>query len=503
MKKFLKSFLVSFENAFAENEYIIRLGQKYPRSVRFLLNRVSASGAYGIWFTVASILSLWFISNFLSLVVDVLRAYPFITTDVRMMNLFVEGRSDDATSILLFVTHLIDPAVFISLALLVIYILWVYRAKREILFFSFALVIGEIMSFITKHFVGRQRPEDGYSLIIEDGYSFPSGHATLSMIFFGLIAFGLFIFLKRRWSKLLVLFTTFIAVFLIGISRLYLGVHWSSDVLAGWNIGAVVVLMAAALYSENSFIPGFGYAKYERPRSRWFYLIFILVIFEGFFIYKYDQNHPLREPVSIQQPSPVVIAPTEDITQYILSPAFPKYSETVVGESMEPVSFIVVGQKDQLVKAFMDAGWYTADPIGFVSTWDMFYAAVTGTQYLNAPVTPTFLKSTPEEIAFQKPTETNIFKQRHHTRYWETNYFVGGNPVWVATASLDDGYRYYITHKIRPEIDVERDFIKDDLVNTGGVQELKMIQLVKSFLGKNQAGDPFFTDGKAYIIYLK
>ncbi len=129
-------------------------------------------------------------------------------------------------------------------------------------------------------------------------------------------------------------------------------------------------------------------------------------------------------------------------------------------------------------------------------------AAIFNQPYPTAPVTPSFLNTQPNDIAFEKPTEANTVRQRHHIRFCLTNFQWDGIPVWVATASFDDGLRYFITHKIHPDIDTERDFIKNELIGTGLVIDEKQIQLVKPLLGQNQSGDQFFTDGEAYIILL-
>ncbi len=124
-------------------------------------------------------------------------------------------------------------------------------------------------------------------------------------------------------------------------------------------------------------------------------------------------------------------------------------------------------------------------------------------QYLNAPVTPSYLNAKPQDLAFQKPTDANTLKQRHHTRVWRTDYVLpDGRPIWVATASLDDGVKFagpakLPTHHIDPNIDAERSFIAQSL----GVPS-DLIQVVNSQLGRNASGDPFYTDGKAIIINL-
>ena len=163
----------------------------------------------------------------------------------------------------------------------------------------------------------------------------------------------------------------------------------------------------------------------------------------------------------------------------------------------------MVASEDKIKQVFAAAGWFLADEPQ-VKTWDeLAKAAFFNLPYPTAPVTPSFVAAIPNQMAFEKGTATNSVRQRHHIRFWQTNFYVDKVPVWVATASFDDGMRYLVTHKIRPEIDVERDYIIEQLLATQSVSEAKEIKLVEPQMGQNQSQDVFFTDGKAYIIWLK
>lgn len=102
-----------------------------------------------------------------------------------------------------------------------------------------------------KLLITRERPDVIMHLVEETGYSFPSGHANAGLIFY-----VFFIFLIRRALKakhhedLANLITTLlvILIFLIGISRIYLGVHYPTDVLAGWCLGGILLVIFISLY---------------------------------------------------------------------------------------------------------------------------------------------------------------------------------------------------------------------------------------------------------------
>jgi undecaprenyl-diphosphatase len=78
-----------------------------------------------------------------------------------------------------------------------------------------------------------------------------------------------------------------------------------------------------------------------------------------------------------------------------------------------------------------------------------------------------------------------------------------GKYIYVGTASLDIGIKWLVTHRIDPAIDVERDYILDDLQSTGRISSLKKENFVRPILGNNASGDQFFTDGNVYILEIK
>ncbi|KKC04746.1 phosphatase PAP2 family protein [Mycobacterium nebraskense] len=104
-----------------------------------------------------------------------------------------------------------------------------------------ALVGGggvSLMLFAAKALVGRKRPPLPFALIDADGYSFPSGHATGTVAIMVVAAWMLTRWLIPWWTGRVMVWTIAIgSAFLIGFSRVYLGVHYVSDVLAGWMLG--------------------------------------------------------------------------------------------------------------------------------------------------------------------------------------------------------------------------------------------------------------------------
>ncbi len=97
------------------------------------------------------------------------------------------------------------------------------------------LLLSAILNVGIKYAILRERP-DVLRLIEISGYSFPSGHSMVSMSFYGLLIYLCFKNYKKRWKPLIISMLAIIILF-IGISRIYLGVHYTSDVLGGFFLG--------------------------------------------------------------------------------------------------------------------------------------------------------------------------------------------------------------------------------------------------------------------------
>ncbi|ADG99282.1 phosphoesterase PA-phosphatase related protein [Segniliparus rotundus DSM 44985] len=120
-------------------------------------------------------------------------------------------------------------------------LVWRARELRHAMYLAMTTTVGCVVLFSAKLLVKRDRPPRGEWLVDGPGYSFPSGHALLSAA----LATAILVLAVRRvqqirvWPAIVLgaLFSLF-----IGVSRLYLGVHWLTDVLAGWAIGTLVAL---------------------------------------------------------------------------------------------------------------------------------------------------------------------------------------------------------------------------------------------------------------------
>ena len=99
-----------------------------------------------------------------------------------------------------------------------------------------------LAQFILKIVFSRVRPDQWPALLMSSGFSFPSGHTTVVTVFYGLIIYFL-AKSKLNWKlKKVGIFLASALIILVGVSRIYLGVHWPSDVFVGWILGLIILL---------------------------------------------------------------------------------------------------------------------------------------------------------------------------------------------------------------------------------------------------------------------
>lgn len=124
-----------------------------------------------------------------------------------------------------------------------------FRARQDLLIGATALIGAELLGTMVKLIVARPRPplSDRVPGVSAAGLSFPSGHSTQSAAAYLIIALLLGHRMERPIRRWLVYLAAVICVGLVGLSRLYLGVHWFTDVLASWLLGGACALTVWAL----------------------------------------------------------------------------------------------------------------------------------------------------------------------------------------------------------------------------------------------------------------
>lgn len=174
--------------------------------------------------------------------------------DSIITNMITAFRSPQMTEVMLFISFL-GGNYFLSLAIiLMVLVLWKTH-RKDAYMFGFIFLSGVGLNLLLKEIFQRPRPDE--PLIIEALYSFPSGHAMNSFVFYAALTYFVFFHMKNKKLGMLLSFLAGLLVFLIGISRVYLGVHYPSDVIAGFLAGlcwfVLILLVEKTLFFFRLF----------------------------------------------------------------------------------------------------------------------------------------------------------------------------------------------------------------------------------------------------------
>ena len=151
--------------------------------------------------------------------------------------------SDFATPIAKFITNFGGAIILIGLA----FMLFIFIKNKKIgVSIISNLAIITLLNQLLKRIVQRPRPTE-FRIVEESGYSFPSGHSMVSMAFYGYLIYLIYKYVKNKYLKWISIILLSILICSIGISRIYLGVHYTSDVLGGFfiSISYLIIYISA------------------------------------------------------------------------------------------------------------------------------------------------------------------------------------------------------------------------------------------------------------------
>lgn len=137
----------------------------------------------------------------------------------------------------------------VPVILIILLVLFIKKKKDYIFPFIFTVAGAEIVTFFAKIIFHRPRPLA--AMVFEPDFSFPSGHATIAVAFYGYLAYILINLVNKRYKYPIIIAAILIAS-LIGYSRLFLQVHYPSDVLAGYFVGAVFLIIGISLRERSN-----------------------------------------------------------------------------------------------------------------------------------------------------------------------------------------------------------------------------------------------------------
>ncbi len=494
---FLASVWRSVRKAITENSEVQKLVNRNKNFFNFLQKRLNKDSFYGLPLTLFSLALFYVILLFGGVIEDVINSDIIVLADIRIANLLSLFRNAPLTKFFFWITFLGKWQVVLLFTTTAILILLLWEKQFYIIPLLISIIGSQIFTLTGKFIFHRARP--GVAFYPESSFSFPSGHASISVAVYGFFTY-LLIKKSSQWKrKLDIFFIGIILIMLIGFSRLYLGVHYVSDVWGGYLTGFIWLIIAIGFSESLSSNKQRNEKLHQETKKKLATTGLVIISICLYIVFSINYQVPVWEGAEKSQPiavnDPKIIFTTEQL----------KHTETILGDKEEPLSFIVAAKDDQhLISLLKKTGWILADDITVSSIAKLIYAYLLEKSYPEAPITPDFWNSNVHDFGFEKETDENNVRTRHHSRFWKTNYIASnGYKIYVGTASFDSGMKWGIVHTIDPNIDAEREFLFNGIMKTEMVKAYEKNQFVQPKLGSNFSGDQFFTDGKLYIIFLK
>lgn len=207
----------------------------------FVKKRFSRESFWGLTATGLSLTFLYVLFLLLGVVEDFIHSEPIVIADNNFNQLMILFRSDYFIKIFLWITSLGHWSAVTISALVFSLTLWIWKKKIYIIAFWLSLAGSTLINFLSK--LAFHRPRPLYPIYLENSFSFPSGHATVAVAVYGFMIYFLFRQTKKIINRTLILFSGLILILAIGFSRLYLGVHYLSDVWAGYLLGLLWLIL--------------------------------------------------------------------------------------------------------------------------------------------------------------------------------------------------------------------------------------------------------------------
>lgn len=485
----------SVVRAVGETPEVAAWSGRHPGVTQFAARRFETGRVSGLPATFLGIIFSYILLVWAGGVFDFLTADPIVQADERIAALVHTFWTPGALRLAAHVTALGDSQVVLPLGILAVGWL-VLRDRRDLAVGLAVSVAGNAVTVMAlKALFDRPRPALAY--FAETTNSFPSGHAAISIAFWGMLFYALW--RTRRLGLVSASLAAATVAFAIGVSRIYLIEHYMTDVANGWLVGGMWLVIGTAVAEWRGEIDA---PRRGRPpvvlggvvRAGVFVAAAALVAYSAWTVVDYEKARNITRAATPE-------VQLTDIAAMLTDSGFAPTTESVMGTPLEPVNVILLARDAAgLTDALKGAGWQLAQKPGFGPLARAAWAAWTNQPDDTAPVTPYFWMRHPNDLAFEKPTPASTLRERHHVRVWRTNYVLpDGKRVFLGAASFDDGLDPGIFHHIDPNIDAERDTLAGDLVGAGA-QQLAPLAVSQPRLGQSVAGDPWFTDGNAAVI---
>jgi len=178
------------------------------------------------------------------------------------------------------------------------------------------------------------------------------------------------------------------------------------------------------------------------------------------------------------------------------------------GNAGDMVNFLILGSEAAMQRVFTNAGWVKVDSDVKDTVLHGIIGSLSKESYLTMPMSQLYLFGRPQDYGWAHAEPISVVRSRNHLRIWKAVFQVDGETLWVGAATHDIGFERDqrnngITHKIDPDIDVERDYVEKTLASTGLVTEISHFLPANPMKeAKTATGGTFHSNGQVLILKL-
>ncbi|OLC92716.1 MAG: hypothetical protein AUH86_18460 [Acidobacteria bacterium 13_1_40CM_4_58_4] len=178
------------------------------------------------------------------------------------------------------------------------------------------------------------------------------------------------------------------------------------------------------------------------------------------------------------------------------------------GNPGDMVNFLILGSEATMQRAFNSAGWVKVDADVKGTVLHGLLESISKESYLTMPMSQLYLFGRPQDYGWAHAEPISVVRTRNHLRIWKAPFQVNGETLWVGAATHDIGFERDernngVTHKIDPDIDLERDYVEKTLMSTGLVAEISHFLPDNPLKeAKTATGGTFHSNGQVLILKL-
>jgi hypothetical protein len=178
------------------------------------------------------------------------------------------------------------------------------------------------------------------------------------------------------------------------------------------------------------------------------------------------------------------------------------------GNPGDMVNFLILGSEDAMQKVFTTAGWVKVDADVRGTVLHGILESISKESYLTMPMSPLYLFGRSQDYGWAHAEPIKVVASRNHLRIWKAPFQIDGQTLWVGAATHDIGFERDernngVTHKIDPDIDLERDYVEKTLTSTGLVAEVTHVLPADPLKeARTATGGSFHSDGHVLVLKL-